>query len=90
MSRVRVAAAKNIKNAVVHNLKYICIKAMHLTRVTIPVGETEQVSAVVAVPDQHQPGKGTGIIIAHGAGFVTIRLICQNLLKAARQRSMTK
>jgi len=38
------------------------------TRISIPTGEEEQVSGVIAAPEDHRPGTGTGIIIAHGAG----------------------
>lgn len=37
-------------------------------RVTIPLGEDENVSGVLSVPDDFKKGEGSGVIIAHGAG----------------------
>lgn len=37
-------------------------------RVTIPLGEDENVSGVLSVPDGFKKGEGSGVIIAHGAG----------------------
>jgi len=36
--------------------------------VTIPLGEGETVSGVLAVPENLRAGEGTGVILAHGAG----------------------
>ena len=41
---------------------------MMLTRRTIPLGNGQPVSAVVAYPDSFKPGSSTAIILAHGAG----------------------
>ena len=38
------------------------------TRILIPVGGEERVSAVIAVPERYGERKKTGIIISHGAG----------------------
>lgn len=40
---------------------------MKSKKVTIPVGENETVSGVLAVPEGYEPDQGTGIIFAHGA-----------------------
>jgi len=37
-------------------------------KVSIPVGEKGAVSGEVFLPESHQGGKGTGVILAHGAG----------------------
>ena len=37
-------------------------------RITIAVNNKEIVSGVIAAPENHRVGKGTGVIIAHGAG----------------------
>jgi len=37
-------------------------------RVSISLGTDEKVSGIITLPDGHTPGRGTGIIIAHGAG----------------------
>ncbi len=36
--------------------------------VSIPVGEMVETSGVVCLPENHRPGTGTGVILAHGAG----------------------
>jgi predicted alpha/beta-hydrolase family hydrolase len=36
--------------------------------ISIPVGETKNVSGVVSVPEQYRAGKGASVILAHGAG----------------------
>ena len=41
---------------------------MQTNNITIPLSKGETVSGVIAAPDNHRPGKGTGVIIAHGAG----------------------
>ena len=41
---------------------------MAIESVTIPLGDGEAVSGVVAVPEGCRAGEGTGIILAHGAG----------------------
>jgi hypothetical protein len=41
---------------------------MAIESVTIPLGEGEAVSGVLAVPELFRAGEGTGVIVAHGAG----------------------
>lgn len=36
--------------------------------ITIPVGDKGPVSGILCVPADYEPTKGTGVIIAHGAG----------------------
>jgi predicted alpha/beta-hydrolase family hydrolase len=43
-------------------------KTMTSTKIIIPVGEKERVSAVIAVPERYGERRKTGIIISHGAG----------------------
>jgi predicted alpha/beta-hydrolase family hydrolase len=41
---------------------------MNIQRIAIPVNEEEAVSGVLSAPAAHIPGKGAGVIMAHGAG----------------------
>lgn len=41
---------------------------MKTCQVWIPVGKDERVSGIITVPDDFQPSKNVGVILAHGAG----------------------
>ena len=41
---------------------------MKSRRVSIPVGNGETVSGVVSIPDEFQPSRTVGVILAHGSG----------------------
>jgi predicted alpha/beta-hydrolase family hydrolase len=41
---------------------------MKICQVWIPVGKDERVSGIITVPDDFQPSKNLGVILAHGAG----------------------
>jgi len=41
---------------------------MKTKNITIPLNKSEIVSGVIAAPEKHRAGEGTGVIIAHGAG----------------------
>jgi len=41
---------------------------MQTKNITIPLNKSEIVSGVIAAPENHRAGEGTGVIIAHGAG----------------------